>query len=232
LETTEAGRLDKIKLLADLPPDAIREIETRCKWQRYAPGDVIFDENSESLDVYFLVEGSVRILRRGQDAREVSLANFVAGDFFGELAAIDGKPRSARVVVADESTILAALDGPTLLDAMTRHPQIALKMLKRFAAIIRALDGRVTALSTLGESERIYGELIKLARPDPRRQGYWVIPEMPKHQDLAGWVGTSREVVAQVIGELARVGVVDRKHMSLIIRDWNKLQLMARIARH
>jgi len=86
----------------------------------------------------------------------------------------------------------------------------------------------VTDLSTLSEVQRVYVELVRLAQPDGKRASGWVIPDMPNHKEIASWAGTSREAVAQAIGELARDGIVERKSMNLLIRDWNKLQLMAR----
>jgi CRP-like cAMP-binding protein len=155
------------------------------------------------------------------------LANVVAGNYFGELAAIDGKSRSARVV-AMEPSVLASVDGPAFIAFMMRYPIVAVRVLERFSRIIRALDSRVTDLSSLSEGQRIMLELVRLAKPDPRRADGFYIPDLPNHREIAGWAGASREAVAQTIGELARMGVVERRNMSLVVRDWEKLQALAR----
>ncbi len=222
-----AGGLEKIELFSGLPAEAIREIEGMARWSTYEAEQQVFDKSTDSLDVYFVVAGSVRILSHVRGEREVSLANVLEGNYFGELAAIDRKERSARVVAA-EASVLAALDGPTFVDIMMRYPVVGLRVMERFARIIRALDSRVTDLSTLSDVQRVYVELVRLCQPDPRRSGGWYIPDLPNHKEIASWAGTSREAVAQAIGELAREGILERRSMNMVVHDWAKLQMMAR----
>jgi CRP/FNR family cyclic AMP-dependent transcriptional regulator len=225
MEVVEGG-LSHFDLFAGLPAEAIREIEQRCTWQSFEAGDQVFDRESDTLEVYFVVEGTVRILTQAQD-REVALADVIAGNYFGELAAIDGQRRSARVV-ATRDAVLASLDRPGFLDCLGKHPQVCIRVLERLTRIIRNLDQRVTQLSTQNETQRIFGELVRLAEPDPGRPDGWHIPDLPNHKEIASWAGTSREAVAQAIGELARHGVVKRRSMGLVICDWARLQLMAK----
>ena len=219
--------LGSIDLFAGLSPEAIGEIEALATWHQFAPDEQVFDKETDTLEVYFVVSGSVRIMSYVRPDREVALANVAAGNYFGELAAIDGRGRSARVVAIDDA-VLASVDGPAFMDYMSRYPIVAIRVLERFARIIRALDNRVTDLSTLTESQRIMLELVRLARPDPRRVDGFYIPDLPNHKEIASWAGVSREAVAQTIGELARMGVVERRSMSLVVRDWAKLQALAR----
>lgn len=221
------GGLEKIELFSGLPAEALREIEGLAKWSTFEADEQVFDKSTDSLDVYFVVKGSVRILSHVSGEREVSLANVLEGNYFGELAAIDRKERSARVVAA-ESCILAALDGPAFIDIMMRYPVVGLRVMERFARIIRSLDSRVTDLSTLSEVQRVYVELVRLAQPDPKRLGGWYIPDMPNHKEIASWAGTSREAVAQAIGELARESIIERRSMNMVVHDWAKLQMLAR----
>ncbi len=220
-------RLDAIELFHGLPEEAVREFEAVCSWQGFEEGDQVFDKASDTLEVYFVVTGSVRILSYVTPEREVALADVHAGNFFGELAAIDSKERSARVV-ATESSVLASIEGPTFVRMMMKYPLIAVRVLQRFARIIRSLDARVTDLSTLTEPQRVFVELVRLAQPDPRRPGGWYIPDVPNHKEIASWAGTSKESVAQAIGELARARVIERKSMNLNILDFEKLRSMAR----
>lgn len=221
-------KLDNIKLFSELTREAITAIEDLCVWHRYEEGDQVFDQEHKGRDVFFVVAGSVRVLTYTPTRREVALANILAGDFFGELAAIDGKGRSARVVTV-EASLIASLPGAAFMDLMYKHPSIGVKVVNRFAFIIRTLDARVTDLSTLTENQRVLAELVRIAHPDPKRQGTWVISDLPNHKEIASWAGTTREIVAQTIGELARDGIVERRTMGLMIKDWGRLRLMARV---
>ncbi|MBF0356064.1 MAG: Crp/Fnr family transcriptional regulator [Alphaproteobacteria bacterium] len=224
------SRLKVVTLLDGLTDSELTEIEQLCHWHQLGADSIVFDKESDTLEVYFLIEGSVRVLSYSpyaREKREVTLANFVAGEYFGELAALDGKPRSAKVVTSEPS-ILASLEGPAFREAMIRFPKLALRVTLRLADIIRRLDSRVTELSTLSEPERVFTELLHLAKPDSKKPGQYLISEMPKHKDLASWTGTSTEIVAQVVGELAREGILERRHLGMVVRDYERLRLMAR----
>lgn len=228
-EMTESVKtLADIALFADLAPHERAAIEAQCQWLRVGAEQQVFDKNSDSLDVYFIVAGSVRILSQALE-REVALADLPAGRYFGELAAIDGLPRSARVVALTDC-VLASLDGDSFRQVLLRHPQVGLRVMGRMCGVIRDLDGRVMELSTTSEAQRICGELLRLAEPMTDRPDLWAVADMPNHKDIAAWIGTSREVVAQVIGELARDGVVKRRGMGLTITDLPRLRLLARAA--
>lgn len=218
--------LGSVELFADLPPEVIDAIGSLATWREYAVEEQVFDKESASVDVYFVVTGSVRILRNISADREVALADVGAGQFFGELAAIDGGKRSARVI-ALEPTLLASLDGSNFERVMTTSPLVTRRVLLRMAQIIRVLDNRVSELSALSEAQRIMAELIRLAQPDPRHQGGYYIPQLPNHREIAGWAGTDREVVARTIGELTRMHVLERRNMDLMIKDWPKLRALA-----
>lgn len=225
-DTMTVGGLDGFELFAGITPGDLAAIEGRCSWHRFAAGDQVFDKESDTLEVYFVVSGAVRILTQSGE-REVALADVLAGNYFGELAAIDRMRRSARVVATRDS-VLASLEGPAFLDLLHAHPPVAVRVLERLTRIIRNLDQRVTDLSTASEAQRICGELLRLAAPDPGKPECWHIADLPNHKEIAAWVGCTREDVAQVIGELARDGVVRRRGMGLTIADLTRLKLMAR----
>ena len=227
-EAVEPGRLNGVQLFSELSPEDVEDISSRCKWSFYAEDEQVFDQEHGGRDVYFVVSGSVRVFTFAANKREVALANILKGDYFGELAAIDGKSRSARVV-ATEDSVIASMEGKDFIGLMYKHASVAVRVVKRFALIIRTLDARVTDLSTLTENQRVLAELVRIAKPDIKKPGVWMITDMPNHKEIASWSGTSREVVAQTIGELARDGIVERRTMGLLIKDWTRLQLMARV---
>jgi len=110
---------------------------------------------------------------------------------------------------------------------MLECPETSLALLKRFAGFIRTLNTRLTTLSTLTPHQRIYYELLRICEPNTLGDGSWIIVNIPNHAEIASWVGTEKEIVAEAIGKLARDGVVERKHRSLVIRDHARLQRLA-----
>lgn len=223
-----AHDLSKIALFAGLTPEAIREVASIATWRDVPAGETIFDQETDTLEVYCVVDGAVRILTTVGE-REVTLAEIAHGNVFGEIAAIDGQPRSAKAVASVDS-VLASIDGPAFVKILLKHPGIALKIIQRLARVVRGLDKRVTTLSTLTEEQRVVIELLRISEPDPKIPNGWYIPTMPVHSDIAGWAGTSRDIVAQTIGKLAREGVVKRRGMALVICDWPQLQMLGKVA--
>src|SRR5262245_18416349 len=86
-----------VSILKDLSPDALKQVESSCNWRRYAPGEPIVEYLDRSDDVFFLVSGEARVIVYSLAGKVVSFHDLTSGDMFGELPAIDGKPRSASV---------------------------------------------------------------------------------------------------------------------------------------
>ncbi len=219
-------RLDGIRLFSGLPPEAIREVERRCRWRRYPAHVEIIDRDSEDRDVYFVVRGSVQIVNYSLSGRKIALASISGGSYFGELAAIDGRPRSAGVVVI-EDCLVATMSPTTFNQLVLDHPQLAQHLLQRLARIVRACDDRIMDLSTLGAVQRVYIELLRLADHDPAGSDAWVIWPMPAQREIAGQASTTRETVTRAISHLVADGVVARKGKSLYIRDRARLEGLA-----
>src|SRR3982751_1152305 len=90
------ARLAGLALLKEAGID-LAPIEARSRWRRFEPDEILVDFDDLSTDVYFLLSGEVRILIRTPSGKEVIFGEMRGGQFFGELAAMDGVKRSANV---------------------------------------------------------------------------------------------------------------------------------------
>lgn len=222
----EMHRLDDIEILASLGEQPRRELERRCRWRRYGANEQILDKDSEDRDIYFVVRGAVQIVNYSMSGREVAFARLGPGSYFGELSAIDGHPRSASVVALQDS-LLASVPPQTFVELVIRNPDMAMYVLRRLAAIVRACDERIMDLSTLGAVQRVYLELLRLADAHPDSAGRYPISEMPTHKAIASRAGTTRETVARSISQLTSDGVLERTADGLAIRRKERLQQLA-----
>jgi CRP-like cAMP-binding protein len=207
------GDLEGIRLLAPLAQADRARIAARCAWRRYRSGEVVLSRESENRDVLFVVSGRVRIVNYAASGREIAYGVVEAGAHVGELAALDGGPRSAAVEALDECLIASLPSGP-FHELLLAHPQLAVSMLKNLARIIRQSDERIIELSVLSAMQRIYRELHRLAES---RAGSVTIPRLPTQEQLAAMVGTTRETVARALGQLAKDGIVRRRGRELVI---------------
>ena len=227
-ENSDAQRrtLSEIDLLTEAKPALLRKLEKSCEWSEWQDGDIVVDKDDASTDVFFVVEGVVRITEYVDDSREVAIDEFEAGACFGELSAIDLKARSARAM-ATAPTLLASLNAKEFRKLLLDCPEIALVLLKRLASYVRKATARMSALSVQTPRQRVCVELLRLSEPDMSREGRWMISNFPGHGEIASWTGTDREIVAETIGQLARNGIVERRHRTLRINDHAKLQRLA-----
>ena len=210
--------LGSIHLFTGLPQARLAALERLCAWRTFSKGEEILTRNSTSREVFFVVKGAVSVVNYSGSGREIAYSIIEEGAYFGELAAIDQKPRSAHVV-AVRPCLLAALKPESFEEVLRTTPEIAWRVLHKLAAIIRTNDERIMDLSTLGVHQRIYAELLRLAKPDPVTAGRWMIYPMPTQSDLAARVSTARETVARVIGQLAGEGLVEKKGRTLYIEN-------------
>ena len=191
--------LADIDILKQLPPDSLRSIEQKCTWLQYGPDDIILDPiDADKHEVYFLVEGNVRIENN----------------------------RSARVRGTDHC-IIARMDRDDFINLLIEAPKLALHLIESFAKIIRSLNERVTSLTSLTPHQRIYMEFLRISEPNPNGDGTWIINVVPTHKEIASWSGTNKSEVANAIGGLFRNGVLERQHRSFKIKDRTTLKLLA-----
>ena len=218
--------LANIQLFVSVSPDQLAVIESRCKWWKFAAGEQIIDSDTEQRDVYFVVQGRVRIVNYSSTGREIAYANTSAGGYFGDLAAIDGQRRSASVV-AIEDCLLASISPGVFLKLLVKHPTVSMKVLQRLTNIVRTSNDRIMDLTTLKAVQRVCRELLRLTKPDAAVADLRVIRPMPSHNEIASRASTTRETVARVLGQLSTRGIVERKNKALYIRDIGRLEKLA-----
>jgi CRP-like cAMP-binding protein len=157
--------------------------------------------------------------------RQVTFRDQSPGEVFGELAAIDGKPRSADVVALD-SVLVASLTPQAFRELLADEPLVRERVLQRLAGLVRLLSERVMDLSTLGVQNRIHAELLRLARLAGGGAKVVRLQPAPKHADIASQVSTYREQVTRELSALAKAGVLAKDGGALVVRDAAKLEKM------
>lgn len=217
-----AERLRKVDVLQEVPDDLLQRMAMSCTWQTYRAGAQIFDRDSPSRDILFVVEGAVQVVNYSATGREIAYAEVASGGFLGEISAIDGEPRSATVVAVRPS-LIATLPPDRFAELLERHPPIAWQVMRRLTRIIRTCDERIMDLSTLGAVARVQREVLRLARPDPNTPGAAVIHPIPTQQQIAGHASTTRETVARTLGNLQAGGFLVRKGRTVTILDVGRL---------
>jgi len=210
--------LANVPLFRSLDADAIRRLDTQCGWRQAAPKQWLIEYGDLGTDVYFLTSGSVRALINTSPERDVIFTDVQAGEYFGELAAIDGKPRSTSVLALTQATV-ACMPASVFNDVLYRHPAVAEQVLQLLVARIRLLSQRVHEFSTLHVKHRICAELLRRSRANPSNEREAVVSPPPTHAEIAAHVGTRREMVARELKTLERAGLLVRRRGALVLTD-------------
>jgi uncharacterized membrane protein len=135
--TLEAIR--SVPLFASLDDDAAIKLRSLLDVRNMPRGAPIFRAGDKGDAMYLIEHGRVRISVKDEDKKEITLAELGRGDFFGEMAIIDGKRRSADAVVVEDAR-LAILSREHFLDFIHGNPVVALEMLSAAFARLRRTD--------------------------------------------------------------------------------------------
>ncbi len=170
-----------------------------------------------------LVGGRMQVLDITEGGREIGLNFLVAGDYFGELAVIDGLPRSASVI-AMESSVVAFLLKAQALALFHQNALVAERVMKGLAKKLRTASVYQTILCLPSASQRVFALLQRLCVVSP---GGLVVENPPKQQVLAIMANTSRETVSRALKVLLDQGIVEKDNHRLIVRRPAALQKLS-----
>ena len=214
--------LQSVALFWDLSEEELGYISEKMIARHYESGKFIFLEDSEGEQCFFVVQGSVKVTRLSKDGREVILSMLNEGEFFGEMALLDGESRSANVIALEETEVLT-LNREDFLVVLHDYPQIAIQLLKEMADRLRKSDRQIASLSLSDAEKRIALCIIRFADEQGIiKRGQVSIPKMPIQQDIANMAGTSRETVSRAINVLEKEHYIKRQGRELLILDYKK----------
>ena len=224
-DALKSNSLATLRLFRGLDEDRLARIDQLCRRYTFYKDEQIIDREDSTRDVYFILSGSVRVVNYSISGREISFEDIQPGSLFGELAALDGAPRSANIV-ALTTTEVATMSPTAFQQMLAENPDIALQLMQRLAQVIRSSTERIMDLSTLGANNRVYAELVRLAHEGGEDEMGAVIKPIPIHGDIASRVSTTRETVARVLSDLTKKSLIKRKGNELRILDLDRLEEM------
>jgi CRP-like cAMP-binding protein len=201
--------------------------DRRCAWKRYDEGEIIVDYEDESSDVYFIISGEVRVLIRTAAGKEVILADTKAGEFFGELSAIDGAKRSANVTALTRAE-LCIMPANTFREILFTSRTSCDKVLRLLTARVRETNARLAEHSIFDLKHRLYSELLRLSHPRSGHPAERIVTPPPFHHVVAARIGCRREQVTRELSAMVAEGLVEKTRGGLVLLKPQTLE--ARIA--
>jgi len=213
---TVAERLRAVPLFSHLGGAELERLAAVVRERHYPKNSMVLFADDPGDTLFIVVRGQVKVVLVGEDGREVILSILKDGDFFGEMALIDDRPRSASVIAtaASDTLVLRRADFQQCLET---SPRIALGLLQELSRRLRFADDKIGGLVLLDVNGRIARLLLQLAE----EHGGSEIPRPATHHTLAQMVGSSRETVSRTLRDLQTQGLIDvrRDRIALIDRD-------------
>jgi CRP-like cAMP-binding protein len=207
--------LARIAFLEGAPAELLARFAAAARWIDAPPGTTLIDFDDVTTDVFFIVQGTVRVLVRTADGNRTNIfTDCHAGDLVGELAAIDSAPRSAHVEAVVRSQ-LCAVSAAAFLDVALSCPTVGLRLLRMLAKRIRTQSSRLLEHAVLPTRMRLVAELLRLGRP--KADGTSVISPPPTHDELAARIGTRRETVSRDLAGFDRDGLTLRTRTAIVL---------------
>jgi CRP/FNR family cyclic AMP-dependent transcriptional regulator len=183
----------------DLPETEIEALSRVASLRRYAAGDEILRADEPGTSFFAIVQGEVKVFVESIDGREVVLGHLQTGDFFGEMAPLEGEPRSASVTALADSEIVV-LERDDLLAAMSRDFRLTRRILATLCARLRRANDVIESLAVQDVGGRLARYLVRLADESGAGpvDGYYVV-HRPTHQEIANSIGATRETVTRML---------------------------------
>jgi CRP-like cAMP-binding protein len=225
----EVALLRKIPLFAKVDPAKLKLLAFASERAVFAPGEILFHQGDPGDALFIVTSGAIKIMLPSDTGDEAILATLRPGDVFGELALLDGAPRSATAVALEptETLILPRLQFRELL---ATEPAVRDALLASIAAELRRLTNHVEELHFLDITGRLASRLARIATESGKKQADESIrlPSPLTQGDLAAMIGCTRQSVNKLLGMFTEDGLIRIERDSIVVLDLDGLTRAAR----
>jgi CRP/FNR family transcriptional regulator, cyclic AMP receptor protein len=204
--------LEKCGLFSSLDEKARRDIAACAMPRNFAASESICRLGDRGDSMMAVVVGTVRISRPTSRGKEIILADLGSGELFGEIALLDGKPRSANVVALTNCELMI-LERRNLIPFLERNPAACMKLMEILCARIRRSDERMSDIAFFNLPIRLAKTLLNY-QPDVRAGAKLSLSQ----SELAEMAGGTREKVNRCLRDWQRQGIIELKNRWTIIR--------------
>jgi CRP-like cAMP-binding protein len=214
-----AALLGRVPVFEVLRPEDLVRVADVAVPRSFAAGEVVFREGDDSDTCYIVRSGHARAVREHADGRQITLATFGPGDFFGELAMFDDERRSATVEAVDALEVLG-IPGVDMRALLARHPEIAVKLVISLGRRLRAANERLARQSFQTVQSRVAAVLAQLVeQAQGEGAGERDVLLTATQAELAQLAGSSRESASRFLAVLERAGVISQGRGRLTVHD-------------
>jgi CRP/FNR family transcriptional regulator, cyclic AMP receptor protein len=218
------------RLLSDLPTRLSRELFSGAQLVRLPAGSVLFRTGDPGNGCYRVEDGLLKVTMVWSSGAERILAFLGRGAIVGELAVLDGLPRSASVVAVRRAAV-SFLSNAAFEAFAEEHPELYKSLVRLLAKRLRETDTTVAATSFLSLKGRMAQTLLELAEHFGQEvaPGRIVIRQKIRQTDLAAMVGIARENVTRILNDWQRRKLMSRPSGYYCLEDKAQLERQVKL---
>lgn len=216
-----SGTDPDVGFFADLDPADREAITSRSGRRRVRAGSTVMYEGQPGTEVLVLISGRVKVTYLTREGREVVLDFRGPGDLLGEMAVVDGNPRSNTVSAIEDAEVLA-IPAPAFKALVASSPTLANALLRTMIRRFRDADRKLIEFGASQTVGRVAARLVEMVERFGKVTPAGHVIDLPITQDeLAGWTGASREAVAKALHSLRELGLIttDRRRFTVLDRE-------------
>ena len=209
---TNRDLLSAVPFFSDLSEDALTTLESHMRLRTFRRGQPIFLQEDPGDSLFLVASGRVKLFITNSDGEQLTILFCGPGTCFGEMAVLDGKPRSASAE-ALELTETWVVTRNTFLDLMRRAPDISIAVIEFLCSKLRTNLARMEEFVFLDTYNKVGGQLVRMATKDASGDYRVQVTQ----EELARLVGNTREQVNRVLADLSSMGHISigRGHLQI-----------------
>ena len=189
----------------------------RVAERRFAAKDKIFAPGDPDNQLYFLLEGTVRLYKIYGEYKEATVALLKDGGVFGELSLEEGPWQTVFAEALTDVRVIR-VRKPILAEVVKRHPELATKLFFSFSERLRQSEEVIDSLLDRAVSARLATLLSNLGNRFGETNGSGTVLKVRlTHQDLANMIFSTREAVSKVMSEFQRDGVIETRNRRIVV---------------
>lgn len=216
--TEKLWYLKQCNLFRRLSPEQLATLEARCLWRQFPRGAAVYLPSDHSDGVLLLAEGRVRIASYTGEGKQSILAFVDPGELFGELAVLGDSPREEHAEAVEKSSVVL-IPRDVMETLVAQSPEVSLGVTRLIGLRRRRIERRLKYLLFRSNRERLVSLLLELAETYGQQTPDGVALRIKlSHQDLASVIGSTRETVTVLLGELQAEGWLELGRRKILIK--------------
>jgi len=215
--------LKKASLFSQLSDDTLGDLAAQLRRRAFRRGTIIFHKDQAGDALYVVDSGRIRIFLPTPGGEELTVDVAGPGDVFGELALLDGRPRSASAESLEDA-VTVSISREEFQKYLARNPKLAVSLVELLSSRLRHVTEYAESLAFLDVHARLARMLLEMAeRYRVQKDGTEIDFDLTQ-ADLGTMVGATRERVNRALAAFRAQGLIELRGRKIVLLDTNRLR--------